>query len=318
MKNTATNSKSTLGRLISPIASFLKDKDFRTFSLIFAIIYFGQMYGKFGFLISQKMFPEFWLAVTSAIIFGMFAGTSTTAVIVHNRQETAKISQELLIFDILVSVLFYGDVSVAFFTEGKYGAMVAVLVFALYTSRLLYHLSEDFRKHNLDEILSKYNEEETNKIFLSLIKDLGITMPNDTPKLKEISVAIEKKFNSIQSETELLREQTKSLDETRNTIDTLNQSLEQITNEKNNLGISLREFMDKFKQQKEQNEIIKSQKEEIEKELNDKKNIRIIASKRGYITQLREKGKNDEADKLEKELEKEFGIKSNSLVILQS
>lgn len=317
MKNTATNSTSTLGRLISPIASFLKDKDFRTFSLIFAIIYFGQMYGKFGFLISQKMFPEFWLAVTSAIIFGMFAGTSTTAVIVHNRQETSKISQELLVFDILVSVLFYGDVSFSFYQEGKYGAMIAVLVFALYTSRLLYHLSEDFRKHNLEEILSKYNEEETNKIFSNLIKDLGITMPNDTPKLAEISVAIQTRFKSIQSETKSLKEQTKSLDETQNTIDILNQQLEKITNEKNNLGTSLREYMDKFKQQKEINQTITEEKEGLEAQLNEKRNTRVIASKRGYITQLREKGKNDEADKLEKELEKEFGIKNN-LALSQS
>lgn len=246
------------------------------------------MYAKFGYLISSAMFEgQFYIALTSALIFGLFAGTATTATIVHNKKEDARISKELLFFDIAISCLFYLDVSISFWQAGKYGAMVAIVAFAIYTSRLLFHLSEQFRNANVEENKLQTANQQFNSMLTKLVNGLGIQLPTLTPSVAEMVEAIESRFKALLSDLDSNSQKAKALLSIENSHNDLTHKYNELRQEKENIGIELRRLMDSNSSLNEKLQLLSERNKELETELTEKQAKRKLASKQGYITQLR-------------------------------
>lgn len=300
-----TNTPPKRKTLLSSIANFLGDKHFRTFSLLFAILYFGQMYAKFGYLISIQIFKAETLAWLSASVFGLFAGTATTAVIVHNKKESDKISLELLWFDIVISLLFYLDVTLAFWKEGKYGAMLAILAFAVYTSRLLYYLAEQFREENVEENNLIADTRQTHKLMQDLVQGLNINLPILSPTVGDMIKAVRAHYQDVANATSQKEKEMQVLRSATTEVESLTRQLAILTTERNDLANMVRVYTDKERTYKELVAQLESDKEVLEDELQNKNNSRGLASDKGVYKKLinsaeQEQDSNKRADLLQR------------------
>ncbi len=266
-------------------ANFLKDTNFRTFALLFAIIYFAQMYGKFGWIISMTMFPNNTvIAVTSAIIFALFAGTGTTATIVHNRQEDAMISKELLFFDVVISALFYGDIAHAFWQEGKYGSMASIIFFAVYTSRVLYFLSEQFRNSNVEDNRLEQAKRQTNELLTNLSNGLGLTFPTLTPTLEELSEAVQNRFATMVAERHTLTKDNEALANVTKSLETVTKNHEAVTKEAKDKADMIARLIDKQRELEAVTEMERERANDLQAQLDEKTRIRSEASRKAAVT----------------------------------
>lgn len=289
--------------MLKSISGFFKNQDFRTFSLLFAIVYFTQMYGKLGFLISQAMFADmFWLSVLSAVIFGLFAGTATTALIVHNKQEDASISKELLLFDIVISCLFYLDVGLLFWNQSKFGAMAAIIAFAAYTSRLLYHLSEQFREQNLFELKSVKDGLMLVELVIKLIQDVGLSIQFDNNNPETSFNSIQSEFTRLQNELKASKDEATSAKSQANSLQALPQEIEVLQAQNKQLGQRYRDTLDRLKEVEERLSAANYELNSIKFEEERKRIESIISSKRGHATRQRNAGNENEAIRLENEI----------------
>lgn len=209
-----------LGKWMVPFSTFIRSKDYMLFSLLMVIAYFFQMYAKLGYMVTLLMFPgQFWVAVFSALFFALAASNITASVIVHNRNKhDESTSYEFLIFDVLISVAFYGHLAPGLWEKQDYGMIAVLLIFSIFTSRALFFLSELFRLSNVEE--DKANDQT--QTFITFVKRanqiLGLDVQPNRPLpaiLENLEVALLDIAKSMEHNAIVanqLTETTKSID----------------------------------------------------------------------------------------------------------
>lgn len=291
--------------VISDIADFLSHKDYRTLALVFTILYFSLLYGKFGYLVSLVMFKEsYTIAWITAVSFSICVSAAASSLIILNKSSTANINIEILCFDILISFFFYADVLLNFFSKHLYGIGLATVIFAIYTPRLFYHLSEQFRQDNLERVHLHKQQFGTEQKILNLAFSLGASGITTQEQALDF---LQKYVQEVTQEVGGLRQKTEHLSALEGNLQQKTEQVSNLEQKNREMGEQLAQMEEQRNQAETQARLEKEAKEGLAQQVEQLKNTRAYASHAGAYKRLVNEGKVQEAEAKRQEILQKYG-----------
>jgi FtsZ-binding cell division protein ZapB len=301
-----------MNRLLHFVADVLRNRHFIVFSLFGGMLYFSQLYAKLGYIATSAMFEgNVWLSSITAGVFGLFAGTSNTALVITNRSNTRDRSLYLMAFDILISLFFYGGVCWEAFNKQdskSIGTAMGAVLMGIYSSVLIYFLSEQFREDNAKETEAASNETSLKARITAMIAGLGVSLPITEQSVAQLVDLLAESLRKEQDATKLmagelglLRPLAQKLQDANDTIAGKTQALADALEELKGKDSKIKDLTYQLEQA---NKELKDSQEAVQ----SAKNTRELSTEKGNLQKFVKAGEWDKARRKRAEIHERFGV----------
>ncbi len=299
-------------KTLKTVATVLKDKYFIVFALFWGMLYFTQLYAKLGYLATGFMFKgQETIAYLSAAVFGLFAGTANTALIIGNKSDKGNISLQIMLFDVAISFFFYGGVFIEAYNTGSakdIGTAIGTVIMGVYSSYLIFRLSESFRTNNLEEdrVLADTYQLQSN--VRTLVANCGIALPNGSETIEQMVNLVADNYRLLADEKSLVANEVETLRPLSEEVVMLEAKLKQISQEKDEMSNKVKEFLDIAKREKEEANMLRDKLQEVQSQADRLDSTNKLRAEKAALTRLINNGEYDRAESKKQEIEQKFGI----------
>lgn len=288
-----------------------RNKKLVTIAMYFGMLYFVQLYAKLGYVVTNIVFKDYYLAIASAAILGAFAGIANASLILTNNAENDSTNKELMLFDMFISMFFYSEILVEVWQSDSWenvSVAVAAILLAVYSSRLLFGLSERVRANNVEEDNSVLEASDLHRKATNLLQSIGIQLPTGSESVADILDLVGKAYQERLKDNNLVASEAESLRPLTNEVAMLKKLVEATNQEKEQAYQAAQEKAQSLEEAIQNNLSLQEQLEALKQEISQIRNNREIGNTKGIIKKLMAQGKEDEALAKQKEIFEKYGV----------